>query len=147
LPEPAIRKRRRSRRVARVMLTVAIATAIAGWGLLSSSIHSAIRIKDQPPSLAIIAYGLLIVSSVTLVLGLWYLLLAQVERLARMVDADELDEGVERPAACANCGWPCDAPDRYCRHCGRPLGASIGATPVVGPGGAVAERRPGDAAT
>src|SRR6478672_2907150 len=85
LPEPAIRKRRRSRRVARIMLTIFLATAIAGWTLFGSSIFSAIKIREQPPSLAIIAYALLIISSVTLILGLWYLLIAQVERVARMV--------------------------------------------------------------
>src|SRR5436305_1248954 len=120
LSEPAIRRRRRSRRVAHIMLVVAAVTAIAGWKLFGASLFSAIRIKDQPPSLAIIAYGLLIISSVTLILGLWYLLIAQVERLARIVDADELPAEDDK-LQCGNCGWPCDSADRFCRHCGRAL--------------------------
>jgi hypothetical protein len=126
LPEPAVRKRRRSRRLARVMLTVAVLTAVAGWGLYYVSVFSAIKLQRQSPSLVFVAYGVLIVSSITLVLGLWYLLLAQVERLARIVDADEL--AADAPPAdrrCGNCGWPSDPPDRFCRHCGRPIGASI----------------------
>src|ERR1041384_6372494 len=118
LPETAIRKRRHSRRLARIMLTIAVATAIVGWGLFGSSIFSAIRIQDQPPSLALVAYGLLIVSSVTLVLGLWYLLLAQVERLARMVEAEPGELSKTVPAThCQNCGWGFDSPDHFCRHC------------------------------
>jgi hypothetical protein len=124
LPEPAIRRRRRSRRVARLMLVIAILTAVPGWSLLGTSIFSAIKIQDQSPALAIVAYALLIVSSITLVLGLWYLLLAQVERVARMVEADE-DPVV--PLRCPNCGWNHDPPDRFCRHCGKPLGATIAA--------------------
>jgi len=34
------------------------------------------RVKDQPPSLVVVAYALLIVSSITLVLGFWYMLRA-----------------------------------------------------------------------
>jgi hypothetical protein len=136
LPEPVIRKRQKSRRVARLMLIIAVLTAIAGWSLFGSSIFSAIKIRDQSPSLAIVAYAILIVSSVTLVLGLWYLLLAQVERIARMVDVSEEESGPI--LRCANCGWSHDAPDRFCRHCGKPLGASIGApppmrSPTIGP--------------
>src|SRR4051812_35764083 len=116
LPEPTIRNRRHSRRLARIMLTIAILTAAVGWTLFGSSIFSAIKIREQPPSLAIVAYGLLIVSSITLVLGLWYLLLAQVERLARMVDAAELEDPVLPESRCPNCGWSCDPPDRFCRH-------------------------------
>jgi hypothetical protein len=110
--------------MASIMLPIAIATAIAGWALFGSSIFSAIRLKDQPPSLAIVAYGLLIISSITLVLGLWYLLLAQVERLARMVDADDLPPTEAQSARCSSCGWPCDPPDRFCRHCGHALNVS-----------------------
>jgi len=115
LPEPVIRKRRRSRRLAWIMLSIAIVTAICGWRLLGTSIFSAIHIKDQPPSLAIIAYAFLIVSSATLVLGLWYMLLAQVERLARMVDAAELEE----TRTCTKCHRILDAGDRFCRDCGQ----------------------------
>ncbi len=125
LPATAIRKRRRSRRLARIMLSIAVATAMAGWALFHSSISSAMHIKDQSPSLAIIAYALLIVSSVTLVLGFWYLLLAQVERLARIVEADELEEpAAPHPTAvarCSSCHWPCEAADLYCRHCGHAM--------------------------
>jgi hypothetical protein len=110
LPEPAIRIRRRSRRVARIMLTIAVITAMPGWLLLFS------RIKSQSPYQA----------SVTLVLGLWYLLLAQVERVARIIESDETERDPAR-RLCGNCGWFFDAPDRFCRHCGKPLGASIGA--------------------
>ncbi len=120
LPEPAIRKRRKSRRFARIMLTIAVITALAGWPLLG------FRMRTQNPYQAIIAWAILIVSSVTLVLGLWYLLLAQVERVARIVEADDTDPD---PAnrLCPNCGWFFDPPDRYCRHCGKPLGTSIAA--------------------
>ena len=120
LPEPVIRKRRRSRRLAGIMLTIALVTAIAGWGLFGTSIFNAIHIKDQPASLALIAYALLIVSSATLVLGLWYLLLAQMERLARMVEAPESEDGAV-PARCAGCHCSCDPADRFCRHCGKAL--------------------------
>lgn len=121
LPEPVIRKRRRSRRVARIMLTVCFATAVAGWGLYSWSMSSAVMNREQPFNLVFVAYGLLIVSSVTLILGLWYLLLAQVERVARMVDADELEPPAEVPLRCHNCGWTVDSADRFCRHCGKAL--------------------------
>ena len=92
----------------------------------------------QSPYEAIIAYGLLIVSSATLVLGLWYLLLAQVQRVARIVEADE-DEGAPARRLCANCGWFYDPPDRYCRHCGKPMSAespapiSSGVNPAANP--------------
>lgn len=120
LPETIVRKRRRSHRFARFMLTVAVITAIPGWSLLL------FRFKTQAPYQAILAYGLLVVSSITLVLGLWYLLLAQVDRVARIVESDE---GEIDPARrlCPNCGWFFDPPDRFCRHCGKPLGASISA--------------------
>ncbi len=116
-----MRKRRRSRRVARIMLTIAVITALPGWLLLLS------RMKTQSPYQAIVAYALLVASSVTLVLGLWYLLLAQVERVARIVEADDA-EGDAARHLCPNCGWGFDGPDRFCRHCGKPLGASIGAS-------------------
>jgi hypothetical protein len=102
------------------MLTVAVITALPGWLLLLS------RMKSQEPYQAIFAYALLIVSSVTLVLGLWYLLLAQVERVARIIESDETEPDPAR-RLCGNCGWFFDAPDRFCRHCGKPLGTSIGA--------------------
>jgi hypothetical protein len=126
LPEGAIRKRRRSRRFARIMLTIALITALAGWPMLGWSFSSAIKLTAQSPYLAIVAYGLLIVSSVTLVLGLWYLLIAQVARLARIVEAEDEGDAVRR--LCPNCGWFFDAPDRFCRHCGKPLGTSISAS-------------------
>lgn len=132
LSDLAIRKRRRSHRIARFMLTIAIATAVAGWSLFGSSIFSAIHIKEQSPQLAIVAYAILIISSVTLVLGLWYLLLAQVERLAYMVDADHLDSAEPDPMTdrrCINCGWSYDSPDRFCRHCGRPVGGGVSIRP------------------
>jgi hypothetical protein len=124
LPARIIRRRRRERRIARWMLIIAVLTALAGWPLLGQSIFSAINMKDQSPYQAIIAYGLLIISSATLVLGLWYLLLAQVERVARIVDENESDEPPAQ-RLCGNCGWFFDPPDRYCRHCGKPLNASI----------------------
>jgi hypothetical protein len=109
------------------MLIVAGLTALAGWPLLGQSIFSAIKLRDQSPYQAIIAYALLIISSATLVLGLWYLLLAQVERIARIVDTSESEGGEEPPAPrlCGNCGWFYDPPDRFCRHCGKPLNTSI----------------------
>jgi hypothetical protein len=119
LSESAIRTRRRCRRVARIMLIVAILTAMAGWSIFGTSIFSAIKLKEQSPYQAIVAYGLLIVSSATLVLGLWYLLLAQVQRVARIVEAD--DPGLDSVHRCHNCGWTCDPPDRFCRHCGKSL--------------------------
>lgn len=130
LPVAAVRKRRRSRRVARWMLTIAILTAVAGWALFGFSVSAAARMRDQPASLAIVAYGVLIVSSVTLVLGLWYLLLAQVERVARMVEGEaDSEEEAEHAHRCGNCGWSFDVGDRFCRHCGKPLGATIVARP------------------
>ena len=48
----------------------------------------------------------------------------QVERVARMVDAPE-DFTAAPALRCANCGWAYDSPDRFCRHCGKPLGTSI----------------------
>lgn len=121
LPEPIIRKRRRSRRLAKIMLSIALVTAGAGWFLFGTSIFNSVHIKDQPASLAIFAYAFLIVSSVTLVLGLWYLLLTQVQRLARMVDAAELDESLGGKArectACHHRGGE----GNFCSHCGATL--------------------------
>ncbi len=124
LPEAAVRKRRHSRRLAKIMLAIALVTAAAGWFLFGTSIFNANHIKDQPPSLALVAYGLLFISSVTLVLGFWYMLLAQVERVARMVDAGELEEQAAPASVCGKCQRHVDAGDRFCRHCGAGLGAN-----------------------
>jgi len=119
LPEGAVRKRRRSRRLAKIMLAIALVTAVAGWFLFGTSIFNAIHIKEQPASLAIVAYALLIISSATLVLGFWYMLLAQVERVARMVDAAELETPAGGVAAiCPQCKQAGEAGDQFCRHCG-----------------------------
>jgi len=126
LPEPIIRKRRRSRRLGIIMLTIAVFTAIAGWFLFGTSLFNSIHIQDQPASLAIFAYGFLVVSGATLVLGFWYLLLTQVERLARIVDAAELEE-LTSPAAslnCVKCHQAMDAAHRFCPHCGAPTTGS-----------------------
>jgi hypothetical protein len=121
LPEPIIRKRRRSRRLAKIMLSIALVTAGAGWFLFGTSIFNSVHFKDQPASLAIFAYAFLIISSATLVLGLWYLLLTQVQRLARMVDAAELDESlggkVRECPACHHRGGE----GNFCSHCGAAL--------------------------
>ncbi|HVT80868.1 MAG TPA: hypothetical protein VHM90_09440 [Phycisphaerae bacterium] len=121
LPEPIVRKRRRSRRLAHIMLTIAIVTAAPGWFLFRTSIFNSIHIQDQPPSLAIFAWAFLIISSATLVIGLWYLLLTQVERIARIVDATELDESlagqVRQCPACHHRG----VEGNFCSHCGAKL--------------------------
>lgn len=122
LPAPVIRKRRHARHVARWMLTIAVLTAIPGWTLYFVAINSARLAGVDNIARPIIAYALLIVSSVTLILGLWYLLLAQVRRIARMVGEDEVD--IPQRPICPNCGWPRDLPDRFCRHCGKPLPAT-----------------------
>src|ERR1044071_4548410 len=80
-----------------------VMTGVAGWPLFGASVSNAIHIKDQPQSLVIIAYIFLIISSATLVLGLWYLLIAQVELLARMVDIAELDDPAAHPRHCSEC--------------------------------------------
>jgi len=121
LPETVVRKRRRSRRLATIMLAIALVTAAGGWFLFCTSLISAMRIKDQPPSLVIVAYALLIVSSATLVLGFWYMLLAQMERAARMVDAAELEELNAPAVACPQCQRQAKAGDRFCRQCGAAL--------------------------
>src|SRR6185295_3030742 len=92
LPEPIVRTRRHSRRMAGIRMVVATTTAAAGWALFGTSIFNAIHIRAEAPSRAIIAYALLVVSGTTLVLGFWYMLLAQVQRIARIVDAQELEE-------------------------------------------------------
>jgi hypothetical protein len=118
LPEPIIRKRRKSRRMAAIMLGVALATAGAGWAMFGTSVFNAIHIKEESPNRALIAYALLIVSSATLVLGFWYLLLAQVQRVARMVDAQELEELSATGVPCPRCHGRVDPGDGFCRHCG-----------------------------
>jgi hypothetical protein len=123
LPEPIIRQRRRSRRMAVIMLAVALATAAVGWALFGTSIFNAIHIKEEAPSRALIAYALLIISSATLVLGFWYLLLAQVQRVARIVDAQELEELTHPAAACPKCHLPTSPDHHYCPHCGSGLGS------------------------
>ena len=109
------------------MLAIAVLTAVPGWGLYGLAIHLALRRPGQDSGPVVIAaYVLLIVSSITLVLGLWYLLLAQVRRIARMAEVEELEvpEGAA-PPLCSNCGWFFDPPDRFCRHCGKPLSDAI----------------------
>jgi hypothetical protein len=120
LPPATVRKRRHMRRLAVILLAIAGVTLAAGALLFRTSIFNAVHIQDEPASLAIVAYAILIVSSVTLVLGLWYLLLAQVQRLARIVDASALDE---TPAAtsCPKCHDKVESTDRFCRHCGKPI--------------------------
>lgn len=128
LPTPVIRQRRHAHRIARWMLLIAGLTALAGWPLYSVSVLAALKSKQESPFRAIVAYALLIISSTTLILGLWYLLLAQVNRIARMVESNTGDAVSDRPlpkAGCPNCGWPTDSPDRFCRHCGKPLGTAI----------------------
>lgn len=123
LPAAIIRKRRRARYTARWMLFIAGVTAITGWTLYGTSFFFALRWPQRPTDYGVLAgYALLIVSSVTLILGLWSLLLAQVHRIARLVDADEVTDSLQGDR-CGNCGWPHDPPDRFCRHCGKPLAA------------------------
>jgi hypothetical protein len=117
LPAPAIRKRRRSRRLSLLMLTIAVITAAMGWPLYGATIIDALRMRDQPLTHVVVAYVLLIISSVTLVLGLWYALLAQMERLARIVDAAELESPLTQ-ITCPNCHHAAESADRYCRECG-----------------------------
>ncbi len=122
LPQSVIRKRRRFRHIGYWMLLLAVLSAIPGWFVYGVAvIHPLSSGQSHEIFSAVLGYGLLIISSITLVLGLWYLLLAQVRRLARMVEGGT--EGtVLNPLRCANCGWPCEPPDRFCRHCGKPLG-------------------------
>ncbi len=128
LPSGVVRKRHRFRYIGYWMITISILTAIPGWAIYGVSIWQALDIRNQPPSRAIFAYALLIISSVTLVLGFWYLLLAHVRRIARMVeDGTAITPAMsDEQVHCPNCGWTCDYPDRFCRHCGKPFGMSIG---------------------
>jgi hypothetical protein len=128
LSDRVIRKRKNNRYLAHWMITFAVITAIPGWIIYGRSFSFAVNVKQDSPAMVILAWGLLIISSATLVLGLWYLLLAQVRRIAHMVGEDEpaTDAAALR---CHNCGWPHDGPDRFCRHCGKPLGASVVARP------------------
>jgi hypothetical protein len=120
LPAPAIRKRRRSRRLSLMMLTIAVVTAAMGWPLYGATMLDALRMRDQPVTHVVVAYVLLIASSFTLVLGLWYALLAQMERLARIVDAAELEAPLTQ-ITCPKCQEASDSSDRFCRHCGTAL--------------------------
>ena len=101
----------------------ASAGAAGGWRavLFRASVFNAVKMQEQPASLAIVAYGILMIFSVTLVLGLWYLLLAQVERLARMVDAADLPESGTPAIACPQCRGRVDGMDKFCRNCGAAL--------------------------
>ena len=128
LPAPVVRKRKRNRNLAHWMLLTAVLTAIPGWIIYGRSFSFAVRVKQDAPAMVLLAWLLLIISSIMLVLGLWYLLLAQVRRIARMVGEEELPAPAET-LRCPNCGWPYDYPDRFCRHCGKPVGAAIPARP------------------
>lgn len=125
LPPRVIRKRRRQRRFARIVIVLAVVFGIGGWVIYATSILNAINIREDSPARVIIAWALLSASSIMLVLGLWYLLLAQVQRIARMVEGEPDPERGTTPL-CPNCGWFLDPPDRFCRHCGKPLGGTIG---------------------
>lgn len=125
LPQSVILKRKRFRLIGYLMLLIAVLSAAPGWFIYGVSVVNASSVGGNRGDItAIIGYGLLILSSITLVLGLWYLLLAQVRRLARMVEGGG-DAGQDRVESsrpiCLNCGWPRDPPDRFCRHCGKPL--------------------------
>ena len=117
LPDSLVRKRRHFRRIGYVMLLLAALTAIPGWFLYGLALWGAWAINPPPWPQTVVAYFLVITSTVTLVLGLWYLLLAQVRRLARVVEGDDSIP----PRLCPGCQWPCDQSDRFCRHCGKPL--------------------------
>jgi hypothetical protein len=121
LPAGAVRKRQNNRYLAYWMIATAIVTAVPGWFLYGLSVRNAHRMAEDAPLLVIAAYVLLIISSATLVLGLWYLLLAQVRRIAHITGEEEIDTGPEKRLLCKNCGWFFDPPDRYCRHCGKLL--------------------------
>jgi hypothetical protein len=121
-----VRKRQKNRYLAHWMLAIAVITAAPGWTLYVLSVRTAQKspLAESPLLLVIGAYVLLIISSIALVLGLWYLLLAQVRRIATMVGEDEVLDSAGHPIAkplCHNCGWAHDPPDRFCRHCGKSL--------------------------
>ncbi len=123
LPTALVRKRKRFRFIGYLMLALAVVTGVPGWFFYGVSILGAFTISNFTLWQAIVAYSLLIVSSMTLLLGLWYLLLAQMRRLARVVEGGENADAAtpgSPPRRCGNCGWPMDAPDRFCRHCGKP---------------------------
>ncbi len=136
LPPEVVGKRKRFRGIGYVMLLIAVLTAVPGWGIYGVSFLDPYKMHGKPLMQAAVGYSLLIVSSITLVLGLWYLLLAQVRRLARMVEGPVVAEVAPPQPRCGNCGWPCDVPDRFCRHCGKALGGASGAGGfgVKGPG-------------
>lgn len=120
LPPNLVKSRQKNRSLAYWMLLFTVVAAIPGWILYGMAIRNASKIRQDAPALVIAAYVLIIISSVTLVLGLWYLLLAQVRRIARIAGEDEIEAPPPRPL-CGNCGWFYDPPDRFCRHCGKPL--------------------------
>ncbi len=128
LPATIVHKRKKNRYLAHWMLSIAVLTAIPGWIIYGRAFSFAGRAKPDSLAMVILAWVLLIISSATLVLGFWYLLLAQVRRIARMVGEDETHSDIPAPR-CPNCGWPHDSPDRFCRHCGKPLGMSVVARP------------------
>jgi hypothetical protein len=111
------------------MLVIAVLTAAPGWALYGVAIWNVFSLRHFTFFHAVVAYGLLIFSSVALVLGLWYLLLAQARRLSIMVDGGAEAAGEKAQARCGNCGWPRDYPDQFCRHCGKPLSALPAETP------------------
>ncbi|HTV49460.1 MAG TPA: zinc ribbon domain-containing protein [Phycisphaerae bacterium] len=126
LPKSVVRKRKRFRRIAYIMLLITIVTAVPGWFLFGASLWNAFSINGVTVIQGAIAYTLLIVSSVTLVLGLWYLLLAQARRVAHMVEGPGESEASVPPRICTNCGWAYDATDRFCRHCGKMVEKTAG---------------------
>jgi hypothetical protein len=121
LPASVVRKRRRFRRIGVVLILIAVFTAAPGWSIYGVAIWSVFSLRHFTFIQALLAYGLLIISSVSLVLGLWYLLLAQARRMSRMVEGDSDGLALAAKPLCSNCGWPRDYPDRFCRHCGKPL--------------------------
>ncbi len=49
------------------------------------------------------------------------------EILRGAVDGQRPGEGVAPDVSCSACGGMIDAPDRFCRHCGRPRGRPVAA--------------------
>lgn len=131
LPVGVVRKRRRFRNIGYLMLALAVISGLPGWYFYGVSILDAFTISNFTVWQAVAAYSLLIISSITLLLGLWYLLLAQVRRLARVVEGGDMTDAPPKvqPLRCGNCGWPMDTPDRFCRHCGKPALTADHATP------------------